>query len=149
MKMMRLRPHHLLDIISAYGHDAEFKPHPYGHDLHRVAQAVLSNMEVKVEFIVGADEICRPCKHLRSDGRCDDILQDLSPPISKQKYNDDLDHRLFAYLGFSPGTIMTVRQFLKILKEKVPGIEMLCTHPTEDKKIRLDGLMRGLFKLGI
>lgn len=147
--VIKLRPHHLLDIISDYGNGVEFKPHPYGHAVHIVARAVLSRMELKVQFIIGADEICRPCKHLQSNGLCDDVLHQLNPPISKQEYNDGLDRRLFAYLDLTPGVVMTIREFLEIINKKVPGIEKLCTHPKEDQKTRLEGLMRGLAKLGI
>ena len=147
--VMKLRPHHLLDIISSYGHGREFKPHPYGHAVHIVAKAVLSDTEIKVEFIVGADEICKPCKYLQPDDTCTDLLRQISPPISKQVYNDDLDNRLFSYFGFAPGTVMTVREYLEIVNKKVPGIEKICTHHKEDQKSRLEGLTQGLLKLGI
>ena len=149
MSIMKLRPHHILDIISNYGHNVELKPHPYGHAVHRVAEAILSDMEIMVEFIVGADEICQPCKHLTSDGLCDDVLHQLDPPISKQEYNDALDRRLFDYLGFEPGRTIAIRQYLEIVNKKIPGVEEICTHPKENKRQRLDGLIRGLIKLGI
>lgn len=147
--VMKLRPHHLLDIITDYGHGSEFKPHPYGHAVHTVAKAVLSDQEMKVEFIVGADEICKPCKYLRPDGICADSLRQISPPMSKQEYNDNIDNRLFLYLGLAPGAVMTVREFLEIVNEKVPGIEKVCTHTFNDQKSRLEGLTKGLIKLGI
>lgn len=145
---MKLRPHHLLDIISAYGFDTVLEPHPYGHAVHTVAQTVLPNVEMEVEFIVGADDICKPCKHLQPNGLCDDTLYP-DTLASKQEYNDAIDRRLFAYLGFNIGTIMTIRQFLCIVNEKVPGIETICTHPKEDHGVRLDGLIKGLRKIGI
>ena len=149
MKAMRLRPHHLLDIVAAHGGDSGFAPHPYGHDLHRVARDVLRDLDLLVEFVVGADEICLPCKHLQPNGLCDDVLRQLDPPISKQEYNDGLDRRLFAYLGLSPGSAMPVRRFLSIVSEKTPGIEKVCAHPGEDRKLRLQRLARGLVKLGV
>ena len=149
MRNMKLRPHHVLDIISGYGHAVKFKPHPYGHAVHSVAQIILSDTKLKVEFIAGADEICQPCKHLTSNGLCDDVLSQTDPPLSKQEYNDALDHRLFDYLGFAPGTVMTILQYLEIVDKKVPGIEEICTHPREDQRQRLDGLIQGLIKLGI
>ena len=148
-KNMKLRPHHLLDIISAHGHGREFKPSPYGHAVHLVAAEVLANVETKVKFIVGADDICQPCKHLLPNGQCDDMVRSVSPPISKQKYNDDLDRRLFRYLDVKPGTVMTVREFLTLVGKKLPGIEKLCTHPREDQKQRLKGLIEGSRKRGI
>jgi len=149
MTLMKLRPHHLLDIVTSHGHDVEFRPHPYGHAVHSVAEAVVSNTELRVRFVVGADEICLPCKHLGSDGLCDDVLSQVDPPISKQEYNDDLDRRLFAHMNLTPGTVMTIREFLEMVGREVPGIEKLCTHPGEDEERRRNGLVRGLEKLGI
>ena len=146
---MELRPHHVLDIVSAHGHDAEFAPHPYGHGVHTVAAAIVADPDLEATLVVGADEICRPCKHLQPDGSCDDVLSQLSPPISKQQYNDDLDRRLLAYLGLEAGATMTLRRYLEIVKGKVPGIETVCTHPGRDAAKRLAGLTRGLEKLGI
>jgi len=40
---MKLRPHHVLDIVSAIGHGAEFRPHPYGHAVHTVAEAICTH----------------------------------------------------------------------------------------------------------
>ena len=55
---MKLRPHHILDIISKYGHDVQFGPHPYGHSLDIVAQKLLSNLELKIKLVLGADDVC-------------------------------------------------------------------------------------------
>jgi len=149
MGPIRLRPHHCLDIITSYGHGAEFKPHPYGHALHSVARQILSEPGLQIELVVGADEICRPCRHLGSDGLCDDLVTQVQPPISKQEYNDDLDRRLLARLGLAAGAVMSVRRFLLLVAERTPGIEALCTHPGRSEKQRLEGLLRGLSKLGI
>lgn len=146
---MELRPHHLLDIITDYGNGAEFEPHPYGHAVHTVAKAVLSDLDIKVKYVVGADEICKPCKYLGPDGICTDVLSQLDPPPSKQEYNDNLDNRLFSYLEFEPGTIKSVKEFLEMVNKKVPGIEKICTHPEQDMNERLEGLTQGLIKLGI
>lgn len=146
---MKLRPHHVLDIISGHGHGVEFVPHPYGHAVHTVARAILSNVEMEIELVIGADEICRPCTHFQSDGRCDDVLRQVDPPISKQKYNDDLDKRLLDYLGLTSSRAMTIRKYLTIVARNLPGIEKICTHPGEDLKARLTGLHHGLARLGI
>jgi hypothetical protein len=146
---MKLRPHHVLDIISGYGQGVDFMPHPYGHAVHTVARSILSDLDLDLEFMIGADEICRPCTHLRSDGRCDDVLSQLDPPISKQKYNDDLDKRLLDYLGLATSSVMTVRKYLEIVAKNLPGVEKICTHPGEDQEARLCGLQHGLARLGI
>ncbi|MBN1673809.1 MAG: hypothetical protein JXR37_22365 [Kiritimatiellae bacterium] len=149
MTTMKLRPHHVLDIITSYGHGQKFKPHPYGHAVHTVAEAILADPDLTAQFVVGADEICRPCVHLQSDGRCDDVLSQLDPPISKQTYNDELDSRLFEYLGMTVNGVMTVREYLQIAANHMPGLAKVCTHPKQDEQARLDGLRKGLQKLGI
>lgn len=146
---MKLRPHHVLDIIRTFGNDIPFKPHPYGHALHRVAAEILADVDLEIEFILGADEICEPCKHLTVDGQCEDMLHLLENPLSKQEYNDDLDKRLFEYLNFEPGTIMSLRAYLELVNSKMPDIVEICTHPNEDKQFRLNGLINGIKKLRI
>jgi hypothetical protein len=149
MNIMQLRPHHVLDIVSSYGHDEKFKPHEYGHAVHTVALSITADIDQQVEFVVGADEICKPCKHLRPDGQCDDIVHQLNPSQSKQEYNDNLDNKLFEYLGFLVNSVMTMREYLEIVNRKVPGIERVCTHPKENPELRLKGLKQGLIKLEI
>ena len=48
-----IKPHHFVDIITYYGAGIDiFKPHPYGHALHSVAEEILSNRDIflEVEF---------------------------------------------------------------------------------------------------
>jgi hypothetical protein len=146
---MQLRPHHLIDIVTDYGHGVEFRPHPYGHALHTVAEKVLADLTVEIEFVLAADDICAPCRHLRPGGLCDDVLSQLAKPVSKQAYNDALDGSLFPYLGMQPGTRLSMREFLGRLQEHIPGIEQICTHPGEEQADRLQGLEAGLERLGI
>gem|GEM_PF-1029228 len=147
--IVKLRPHHLIDIVRNYGHGVQFEPHPYGHALHHVAEQVVSNPDLVVEFVLAADEVCYPCRHLRADGRCEDVLHQLETPTSKQTYNDALDAKLFSYFKMQPGTCMTVGEFLEQLDAHMPGIEKLCTHPGETETYRLDGLQQGLVRLGV
>ena len=148
-KVMKLRPHHILDIISGYGHGVEFKPHPYGHSQHIVARKILSDVDTKEQLVVGADAVCQGCKHLLPNGQCSDVLAQLNPSPSKQAANDVLDCRLLDYLNIKLNTVMTVREYLQIVNDNVPGIESICTHPKEDPQKRLYRLTQGLIKLGI
>jgi hypothetical protein len=141
---IKLRPHHLIDIVRDVGHGMTFAPHPYGHAVHTVAQRVIDDPDLEVEFVLGADDICRPCRHLRADGKCADVLRQLAEPVSKQVYNDALDGRLFALLGIEPGVRMTARSFLTMLDEHMPGIVEVCAHPGEQRQYRHDGLRKGL-----
>jgi len=147
--IMKLRPHHILDIISGYGVGVEFKPHPYGHSQHIVAKKILSDLDTKIQLVVAADAVCQGCKHLLPNGQCDDVLAQLNPSPSKQASNDVLDCRLLDYLNIKLNSVMTVREYLEIVNNKVPGIESICTHFKEDPQKRLYSLTQGLIKLGI
>jgi len=149
MMSLSLRPHHLLDILSDYGHGLSYQPHPYGHALHTVAAEVLSNFDLNLTFVIAADAICQPCRHLRPDGQCDDLLGPLPDSPSKQAYNDALDRRLWAYLKLDQGYRMTFRTFCQRVSQKLPGIEKVCTHPGEEQPYRLAGLQQALNLLKI
>jgi hypothetical protein len=127
----------------------EYQPHPYGHSLHIVAPRLLSDLDVKVKLVLTADDICEGCMHLLSDGKCKDILAQLTPSPSKQAYNDVLDSRLFDDFEIEPDSEITTRDYLEAVNEKVPGIEKICTHPKENQEERLKGLVSGLIKLGL
>jgi hypothetical protein len=144
---MKLRPHHLLDIINKYGHRQTFEPHPYGHAVHRIAQALLADLDLAIQIVVAADDICEPCKHLKPDGQCDDTVASLRPPVPKQQYNDQLDIRVLGCLGLRPNTVLTARQFLQIVGSKLPGLASICVHPGETQEYRLKGLVEGLRRL--
>ncbi len=146
---MDLRPHHILDIITGHGRGIEFHSHPYGHSQHIVAQKLLSNLDLNIRLVLNADDICKGCKYLLTDGKCKDVLAQLNPSPSKQAYNDVLDCRLFDYLSLDINTELTIRKYLEIVNEKVPGIEKICTHPKETQDKRLKSLVDGLVKLGI
>ncbi|NQU88458.1 MAG: DUF1284 domain-containing protein [Mariniphaga sp.] len=146
---IKLKPHHILDILRSHGHGRDFKPHKYGHAVHTVAKILIKNSDTKIQLIIGADEICSPCKHLLPNGDCNDVLHQLEVPISKQDYNVKLDLKLLPYFGLKENTILTFKEYLKIVNDKVPGIEEICTHPKEDKNNRLEGLIKGIQKIGI
>ena len=148
MDNMRLRPHHIVDIISDHGNSVEYQPHRYGHSLHVVAPQLLSDLNKKIKLVIAADAVCAGCMHLMKDGQCKDVLAQLHPSPSKQAYNDVLDSRLLDHFGIDENSVMTFREYLEIINTNVPGIEKICTHPKENQEERLEGLVQGLTKLG-
>jgi hypothetical protein len=147
--MLRLRPHHILDITRNIGNGREIKPHAYGHLLHLVTRELLDDIDQECTLVVGNDDICGPCVHLGKDGRCDDLLGQLSEPVSKQAYNDELDGRILRYLGLEPGATMRVSDYLRRACADLDGISEICTHPKEEKERRKEGLRKGLELLGL
>ena len=146
---LKLRPHHIIDIITDYGKNRQYQPHPYGHSQHLVAPKLLLNLDLKIKLVLEADDICTGCMHLMPDGKCKDVLAQIKPSPSKQAYNDILDSRLFDYFLLSPNCIITSYKYFEIININTPGIEKICTHPKEDTEIRLLGLINGLIKLRI
>ena len=146
---MRLRPHHVLDIISDIGCDTKFEPHHYGHSLHTVAEAILADTGIEMEFVVTGDAICHGCMHLLPNGGCDDMMGPADNRRSKQAYNDAHDGRLLRYLGTEAGAKMPVREYLERVAAKMPDIAKVCSHPSEDPAKRLTNLRQGLAKLGV
>jgi len=147
--MLKLRPHHILDIVRNIGHDRKIEPHPFGHDLHVVTRKIIEDIDQPLLLVVGADSICFPCSKLNADSICTDVLPQCEDKPSKQKYNDNLDQKVLDYLNLKNGTQLTVREYLGVVKNKFDGIEKICTHPKEDENYRLEGLKKGLRKLGI
>jgi len=148
---MRLRPHHLLDIVTGYrpDEDPDYVPAPGENGVRTITRLLAKTLDVQVTFIIGPDAICQPCSHLGPDGRCDRILRHHTPPQAMDDYNDPLDARILAYLGLEPGVTMSLRRFLKMVNARVPGIETVCTHPGQKQSDRLAGLEDGLVTLGI
>ncbi len=148
---VRLRPHHLLDIVAGFApdEDPDYVPAPAENGVRTITRLVGRTLDVMATFIIGPDDICEPCSHLGADGRCDRILQHHKPPQAMDDYNDPLDARVLAYLGLEPGVTMSVRSFLERVNARVPGIETVCTHPGQERSTRLEGLKTGLVALGI
>lgn len=149
MSALELRPHHLIDILRDYGKRRVFEPHPYGHQVHTVAACVRDDLDIEIDFVIGADSICEGCIHLQPDTSCDDVLAQLDPAPSKQAYNDALDARVFETLGLEPGCRMTARGFFQVVAEHMPAIAAVNTHPGEDPATRLQGVQDGLVLFGI
>lgn len=144
---MKLRPHHILDILRTFGNGIEIRPHPYGHNLHKVAEIILNNLETEITLVNSADEICIPCKHLGKDGLCLDVLAQLDTSPSKQKYNDQLDAELFTYFKLKEGSVITLREYLNLIKKDIPRLTGISTHPKEDPEFRASGLRNAINKL--
>lgn len=147
--MLKLRPHHVLDIVRNIGHERKIEPHPFGHDLHVVTNKIIDDIDQPLLLVVGADDICIPCTKLNTDGICVDVLPQCDDKPSKQKYNDSLDRKVLNYLNLNEGEQLTVREYLNCVNDMLNGIEKICTHPKEDESYRSAGLAMGLKKLGI
>ncbi|ADK81076.1 DUF1284 domain-containing protein [Sediminispirochaeta smaragdinae] len=142
--MLRLRPHHILDIVRNIGNERPIVPHEYGHLLHKVTNKIITDVNVKCMLVIGTDDICGPCRMLTKEGRCLDILHQLERQTSKQEYNDNLDKRIMTFLNIEPNSVLKISNYLSSIKQNMNEIVDICTHPKEDKEYRRNGLIKGL-----
>ena len=117
---IRIKPHHLVDILTSFGKGARrFTPHPYGHAVHSVTEAVAADPDVMLQMEFGMDDICAPCKHNIDDVCDDEIDTSYRPeaPSLKREWNLRLDRRWSAALGLSEGDRLTARRFAELLRD--------------------------------
>jgi len=122
--IIRIKPHHFVDIITAFGEGRPFEPHPYGHAVHTVAGRILADPDVALEMELGADDICAPCVH-NIAGVCDDTIDTSyrpEAPSSKRQWNLLLDRRWCERLGLSPQQRLTARDLCRLLRDSAGDI---------------------------
>ena len=118
--IIHIKPHHFVDIITPFGTGkTTFEPHPYGHAVHIIAQKILKNRDIILEIELGADDICKPCKH-NIDGQCDDTIDTSfrpKAPASKMQWNLLIDRRWCERLKIKQGDRLTARQLCRRLRD--------------------------------
>ena len=119
-KVICTKPHHFIDIITSFGGGQEtFEPSPYGHAVHTVAEQVLNDRDRLLEMELGADDICKPCKH-NVNGLCDDTIDTSfrpQAPSSKREWNLIIDRRWCERLKLQQGDRLTAREFCERLRD--------------------------------
>ncbi len=145
---VRIKPHHFVDIVAALGRgQTTFEPHPYGHNVHAVAARLLEDRDTLLEIELGADDICRPCKH-NAGGLCQDTIDTSfrpDAPSSKREYNLLIDERWCERLGLTQGQKLTARELCRLLREGAGDIaDIYRENPAERTAKRADDLRRGI-----
>jgi hypothetical protein len=148
--MISIKPHHLVDILTAFGDGRDrFQPHPYGHAVHTVAEAVLGNPDIELRFELGADDICLPCRH-NIGGLCDDTIDTSyrpSAPASKREWNLLIDRRWCERLGIGQDDRLTARGFCSLILARAGDITDLYREiPADRTADRQAKLERGVRK---
>jgi len=149
-KLIRIKPHHFVDIISALGRgETAFQPHPYGHDVHTVAALLLRQPDSLLEIELGADDICRPCKH-NVNGLCDDTIDTSfrpSAPSSKREYNLLIDRRWCERLGLRQGRRIRASEFCRLVRRLAADItDIYRENPPDRTAKRAEDLRAGVEK---
>ena len=124
-EIIYIKPHHFIDIITYYGGGKEtFTPHPYGHAVHTVAEQILGNRDILIEFELGADDICKPCIH-NINGVCDDTIDTSFRPDApelKREWNLIIDRRWCERLSIGQGDRISAREFCKLILSRAGDI---------------------------
>jgi hypothetical protein len=146
--VIAIKPHHFVDIVTALGdRGVDFRPHPYGHAVHRVAGDILENRDVELRMELGADDICRPCCH-NIDGRCDDTIDTSERPLapkSKREWNLLIDRRWCERLGLGQDDRLTARELCRRIRDCAGDIRDIYREmPVERTAQRQVKLRRGI-----
>ena len=147
--MLKLRPHHIIDIIRDFGQNKEFVPHKYGHDYHTIAIKLTQDINQLVKLVISSDDICAPCMHLQADKKCNDIMSNHPYSHSKQIYNNYLDGKIIGLLSLHDNTIISVKDYLHILAKKTEIFDNIYPHSKEIIEQRKADFKNGLILLGI
>jgi hypothetical protein len=143
-EVVRIKPHHFLDILTRFGAGQSFEPNPLGHAQHLVAACVLADAQITLELVWGADDICAPCNKLEA-GRCTDTTAPGGKVVSKEAYNRALDERWLGRLGLAPGTRIIAAEYARLARERMGDIYTLYPEmPREGTTMRRKRLLRGI-----
>ena len=142
--MIKLRPHHLLDIIRDFGNEVKREAHPWGASLISVTQTILSDINQKVEFVMGVDSICETCSKLNGQ-ICE---AQINNELLMRDYNDRIDQVLFSALNIAPGTQLSVREFLQRIYDNIEVLNIF-NSPSNNPIVRMHGTKSAFDKLGI
>lgn len=116
--MLVIKPHHLIDIIKLYGAGVEhFVPdESFQHDFYKVANSIIDNLDIQVQFTIYGDDICKPCNRFKAS-QCIDPIDNINGYHLKDTYNRELDTRLMKRLSLDKNAIYAVRQFIEKLNK--------------------------------
>jgi hypothetical protein len=146
-EVIRIKPHHFVDIVTSYGRGEKFEPHPYGHAVHTVARELLRNRARILVMELGADDICGPCIH-NINGVCDDVIDTSYRPTAsprKQEWNLLIDQRWCKRLELPPGDRLAARQLCERIRDRAGDITDIYREiPSEMTAERARGLQAGI-----
>jgi len=145
MIIIKIRPHHLLDIIRDYGNKVEKEPHNFGASLKKVADDILSDIDQTIRLVANVDSICITCSKLKNNI----CLAEINNELLMRDYNDKLDSSLFDVMKLSPNTEIKVRSFLKIVNNNISSVLSQFTIPSNNPEVRKTGTIIALVKLKI
>jgi len=147
-EIIYIKPHHFIDIITSIGDGKKtFKPHPYGHAVHIVAEKILHNKDIMLKMELGADDVCKSCIH-NINGLCDDTIDTSfrpNAPRLKREWNLLIDRRWCEFLRIKQGDRLSSSEFcikLQHINDKI--MDIYREVPAERTAERLNKLKKGI-----
>lgn len=115
--MIKIKPHHFVDIIKLYGKGIEkFVPDAtYNHNFYGVANEIINNHQIELSITSGSDDICTPCIYLGKDKKCTDRIFHIAGIDSKNEWNEVIDRRIMQYAKISEGERFTAQKLCEML----------------------------------
>jgi hypothetical protein len=151
--MIRIKPHHFLDIIKLYGKGIEkFVPDTkYNHNFYGVANDLIANHERELTITSGSDDICSPCIYLGKDKKCTDRLNKIGGIKFKNEWNEIIDKRIIEYTKMIEGKRYSAKELCEILFKHKEHIYAVWNEESKsDKDSRYEAFCSGAKKyLGI
>jgi hypothetical protein len=142
--MLRIKPHHFLDILRDYGAGRVWEPHPYGHALHTVARSLLDNRGQPLTLVLDADDICHPCQK-NDNGTCADWTESPGYRIRKEDWNRRIDQRILKLFELAEGTVISAVDLARLALRHLSDISTVWREaPKERTQERVRNLSCGL-----
>ena len=143
--ILRIKPHHFLDIIRDFGAGRSHEPHPYGHDVHKVARILREHPDTVLELTEEPDTICAPCGFLVG-GNCIDTTTSPGHLIPKDRWNRLIDKRIFERLGLKEGDRLTALEFCRLARERLGDLYSLYAEADREKTAQRRSLLEAGFE---
>ena len=145
-KMLKLRIHHVFDIIRDFGSNKKFEKHIYGHSYHIVANNIYEKKINKFKIVVSSDDICKNCIKLVNN-KCIDSILHRKDFNKKEAFNNYLDNRIMEVLNLREYETMSLEELSKISNKYIDNIEYIYkgndeNHTQERKKNVVKGIKK-------
>lgn len=121
---MRLQIHHFYDIMRDFGSGKTIKPHDYGHSYHKIANIIQLNPEIKIEIVLGCDDVCAGCTYLKND-QCLNKINHRQDFQNKGIFNDYINARIMKVCGINVGDMFTSLELCKKANSYIENIEWI------------------------
>ncbi len=144
---MKLRIHHIFDIIRDYGKNIKFQKHEYGHSYHIIANKLIQNKDEPIQIVIKCDDVCTGCIKYHN-GKCLDIITHRQDFTLKEEFNNYLDKRILGVLKINEGDVISFKEIIDKADEYIKNIKYIYDgNDIMNTKVRKENVEKGLIKL--